>query len=151
MIRKATPADVKTIHKLITEQATPGHLLPRALSELYGQVRDFLVHEDDQTGELDGCGALAVIWEDLAEVRSLAVATEHQGRGIGSELTRALVRDASVLGLKRAFVLTYRPSLFQRLGFELLDKKLLPHKIWADCIRCTKFPDCDEIALARDL
>lgn len=149
MIRRATLKDVKNIHRLIAEQAQSGHILARAMSELYSQVKDFIVSEDDGSGEVIGCGALQIVWEDLAEIRSLAVQTEYQGQGIGTALIQALLEESGQMGVSKVFVLTYRPELFQRLGFALMDKSLLPHKIWADCIRCTKFPECDEIALVR--
>jgi amino-acid N-acetyltransferase len=141
--------DVKSIHRLIAEQAQSGHILARAMSELYSQVKDFIVSEDDGSGEIVGCGALQIVWEDLAEIRSLAVQTEYQGQGVGTALIEALLEESGQMGVSKVFVLTYRPELFQRLGFALMDKSLLPHKIWADCIRCTKFPECDEIALVR--
>lgn len=149
MIRQARLADVKPIHRLITEQAERGQILPRAMSEIYGQVRDFIVSVDETTGEIVGCGALHVVWEDLAEVRSLAVRTDMQGHGLGSELVEHLLDEAREMGVKQVFVLTYRPRLFERLGFSIMEKGDLPHKIWADCIRCAKFPECDEIALVR--
>lgn len=149
MIRRATLRDVKSIHRLIAEQAQSGHILARAMSELYSQVKDFIVSEDDGSEEIVGCGALQIVWEDLAEIRSLAVQTEYQGKGVGTALIEALLEESGQMGVSKVFVLTYRPELFQRLGFALMDKSLLPHKIWADCIRCTKFPECDEIALVR--
>ncbi len=151
MIRKARIADIKSIHKLIAEQAQSGRILARAMSELYSQVRDFTVIQDDETGGLLGCGALQVVWENLAEIRSLAVQTARQGAGIGSSLIRALIEEAAGMGIERVFVLTYRQRLFEKLGFEVMDKNLLPHKIWADCIHCAKFPECDEIAMALRL
>lgn len=147
MIRKATLSDMKTIHRLIAEQAKSGHILARAISDLYSQVRDFSVFEE--SGEIIGCGSLHIVWEDLAEIRSLAVITSNQGRGLGSHLIEALLAEGRDLGIKRVFVLTYRQQLFERLGFTVMDKSQLPHKIWADCIRCTKFPECDEIAMVR--
>lgn len=151
MIRKACVEEMKTIHRIIAEQAKSGHILPRAMSELYSQVRDFTVSVPDESTDILGCGALQIVWEDLAEIRSLAVRTAVQGQGIGSSLIEALIEEALTMRMKRVFVLTYRPELFQRLGFSLMDKSHLPHKIWADCIRCTKFPECDEIALVRNL
>lgn len=142
---------MKTIHRIIAEQAKSGHILPRAMSELYSQVRDFSVWVENESGRILGCGALQIVWEDLAEIRSLAVGTAAQGQGIGSRLIEALIEEAQIMGMKRVFVLTYRQKLFQKMGFDLMDKSLLPHKIWADCIRCTKFPECDEIALVRNL
>ncbi len=147
MIRKAKLSDMKIIHRLIAEQAKSGHILARAISDLYSQVRDFSVLEE--SGEMIGCGSLHIVWEDLAEIRSLAVKTSHQGHRLGTQLIEALLEEARGMGIRRVFVLTYRQRLFERLGFSVMDKSQLPHKIWADCIRCTKFPECDEIALAR--
>jgi amino-acid N-acetyltransferase len=149
LIRKASLKDIKAIHGLIAEQAKDGHILARPISELYCQVRDIMVRIDDQSGEMLGCGALQIVWEDLAEIRSLAVKSSAQRRGIGSTLAEALLSEAGEMGIKQVFVLTYRVSLFERLGFSQMDKGKLPHKIWADCIRCTKFPECDETALVR--
>jgi amino-acid N-acetyltransferase len=119
------------------------------MSDLYDQVRDFSVSVEEDSGEIVGCGALHIVWEDLAEIRSLAVETAYQGKGIGTALIKALLEEARAMGAKQVFVLTYRQALFERLGFQVMDKGELPHKIWADCIRCTKFPECDEIALVR--
>lgn len=149
MIRKATLNDVRTIHQLIAEQAKEGAILPRPMSELYSQVRDFSVYEDTESGTMVGCSALHIVWEDLAEIRSLAVTTPFQRRGIGGRLIEAMVDEARDMGIHRVFVLTDRIALFEKHAFELMDKSLLPHKIWADCLRCTKFPECDEVALAR--
>ncbi len=151
MIRKARLADVKAIYRLISEQAQSGHILARAITELYSQIRDYTVFEDQDTGEIFGCGALQPVWEDLAEIRSLAVSSDKQKNGIGSSLIAALLTEAETMGIARVFVLTYRQSLFERQGFGVMDKNLLPHKIWADCIKCAKFPDCDEIAMAVKL
>jgi amino-acid N-acetyltransferase len=151
LIRKANINEVKTIYKIIMEQAEAGHLLPRPISGLYSQVRSISLWVDDTTQEVAACGSLEVIWEDLAEIRSLAVRTERQGAGIGTELILTLLNEAREMQLKRVFVLTYRPKLFERQGFSIIDKSTLPHKIWADCVHCTKFPECDEIALAKDL
>jgi amino-acid N-acetyltransferase len=134
---------------LISQQASGGHILPRALSEIYGQIRDFWICEDDTSGEILGCGALHFVWENLGELRSLAVREDAQRKGIGSRLAEAILNDAREMGVEQVFVLTYRQSLFERLGFTLMDKRDLPHKIWADCIKCTKFPDCDEMALVK--
>ncbi len=148
MIRKATLGDIKAVHRLISEQAKAGNLIARAISELYSQVRDFAVRTENGPDTIVGCGALHIVWEDLAEIRSLAVQTDYQRKGIGSELVRALLEESREMGIKRVFVLTDRTSLFERLGFSHIDKSLLPHKIWADCIHCNKFPECDEVAMA---
>lgn len=151
MIRKAILRDVKTIHKIIGDQAVHGHLLPRAVSELYGQVRDFSVAIAEDSEDILGCGALHLVWEDLAEIRSLAVGSAFQNQGLGGQLVDALLRESREMDVNRVFVLTYRRTFFERLGFQVMDKGLLPHKIWADCIKCTKFPECDEIAMVKAL
>lgn len=148
-IRKATVSDVPKIRELITVYASKNLMLPRSLHDIYECVRDYWVCE--KTGEVIGCAALHVNWEDLAEIRSLAVAEKEHGRGIGTRLVRRCIREAKNLGIKRLFALTYIPGFFQRHGFRPCPKEDLPRKIWAECIRCPKFPDCDEIALALDV
>lgn len=149
MIRKAQIADVKDIQKLLMTFANRGDMLSRSLSELYESLRDFYVIEEG--GALLGAAALHIVWEDLAEVRSVAV-TENAGRkGIGSILVQACITEARELGLKRIFCLTYKPDFFAKHGFILVDKAELPHKVWGDCIKCPKFPDCDENAMILDL
>ncbi|MHB1397547.1 MAG: N-acetyltransferase [Trichloromonadaceae bacterium] len=149
MIRKARIADVKIIHKLLLNYAKDGLMLSRSLSELYEGIRDFYVYEDQ--GEVVGTVCLQICWEDLAEVRSLAVIEGRGLRGIGRQLVEACLDEARELGLKRVFALTYKPGFFEKLGFHLIEKSELPHKIWTDCIKCPKFPECDELALSIDL
>ena len=152
MIRKAVIEDVTSIHRLLNGYADQGLLLPRPLSELYDHLRDHFVVEDDQTGRsLTGVSALGISWEDLAEIRSLAVSEDHRGKGLGSRLVETCLEEARVLGLKRVFVLSYVPDFFKKMGFKEVEKSVLPHKIWADCLRCPKFPDCDETALMIQL
>ncbi len=118
------------------------------MSELYSQLRDFTVSVDDGSGGdnrlWSASDSLGKILQKFAHLLSQ---TAHQGRGIGTELIKALMAEARDMGVKKVFVLTYRPNLFERQGFKVMDKSQLPHKIWADCIRCTKFPECDEIAM----
>jgi amino-acid N-acetyltransferase len=149
MIRKAQIDDVKEIQKLLMTYANRGDMLSRSLSELYESLRDFYVCEEE--GELLGAAALHIVWDDLAEVRSVAVAENAGRRGIGSQLVQACVAEARQIGLKRLFCLTYKPDFFARHGFRLVDKSELPHKVWGDCIKCVKFPDCDENAMILDL
>ncbi len=149
MIRKATVKDVKGIHRLLKRHAERGELLPRALSDLYDAVRDFSVFEKKKGGSMIGVCALHVCWEDLAEIRSLAVREQYQGEGIGSALVRAALAEAQDLGIRRVFTLTYRPDFFNKHGFNIVDKATLPQKVWAECIKCVKFPDCDEIAMLK--
>jgi amino-acid N-acetyltransferase len=148
MIRKARMADVKAIQRLIADYARKGDMLPRSLSDIYENLRDYFVFEDG--GEVIGSAAIHIMWEDLAEVRSLAVQEGRMRRGVGTHLVEACISEAIVLGISRVFALTYKPEFFERLGFRRVDKAELPHKIWTDCLNCAKFPDCDEIALVAD-
>jgi len=138
--------DVRQIHRLLQGYAEQKLLLGRSISSLYDHLRDFIVFEAED-GALFGVCSLHICWEDLAEIRSLAVAQQGQGRGIGSGLVRTCMEEAVEYGITRIFTLTYQPGFFRKLGFEDIDKRELPHKIWADCINCTMFPDCDEEAL----
>lgn len=149
MIRKAQIADVKDIQKLLMTFANRGDMLSRSLSELYESVRDFYVVEE--AGVLLGASALHIVWEDLAEVRSVAVTEDAGRKGIGSRLVQACISEAREIGLKRLFCLTYKPDFFAKHGFRLVDKAELPQKVWGDCIKCPKFPDCDENAMILDL
>jgi amino-acid N-acetyltransferase len=151
-IRRAVVGDVKAIHRIINHYADQGLLLPRSLSEFYDHLRDFFVLENDyERHSIHGVCGLGICWEDLAEIKSLAVSEEQQGKGFGSQLVEACLEDARSLGLKRAFTLTYIPDFFASLGFKEIEKPSLPHKIWADCLKCPKFPHCDETALMIDL
>lgn len=149
MLRKAQINDIKEIWKLLTFFAGRGDMLSRSLSELYESVRDFYIIEEE--GRLIGAAALHIVWEDLAEVRSVAVAEDAERKGVGTQLVNACLAEAKQLGLKRIFCLTYKPDFFARFGFRIVDKTELPHKVWGDCIKCVKFPGCDEIAMILDL
>lgn len=151
-IRKAVVGDIKSIHKILNHYADRGLLLPRSLSELYDHLRDYFVLEiTHRTDSIQGVCALGICWEGLAEIKSLAVSEGHQDKGLGSRLVEACFEEARNLGLKSVFALTYVPGFFLRLGFREVEKSTLPHKIWADCLKCPKFPDCDETALMIDL
>lgn len=146
---KARIADIPQIQKLVNHFAAKGEMLPRALSELYENVRDLYVVRSGE--EVIGCAALHVFWLDLAEIRGVAVVEEMQNQGVGAVIIEACVDEAKNLGINTIFCLTYRPGFFERFGFSEVDKKELPHKIWAECLRCPKFPDCDEIAMIYPL
>lgn len=149
MIRHARIPDARSIHRLLLEYAKDGQLLGRSLANIYENIRDFYVYEEAEI--ILGTGALAISWEDLAEVRSLAVAKGQNGKGIGRQIVETCLEEAAELGLKRVFALTYQPDFFKKIGFVDIEKSELPQKIWGDCINCVKFPDCDEFALAIDL
>ncbi|MBW1829746.1 MAG: N-acetyltransferase [Deltaproteobacteria bacterium] len=151
-IRKAVINDVHSIHNILTHYAENNLMLPRSLSALYDHLRDYFVLEGDKQGQrIKGVCGLGICWEDLAEIRSLAVTEDQQGKGSGSRLVEKCLEEARGLGLKKVFVLTYVPGFFERFGFKEVEKSALPHKIWADCLNCPKFPDCDETALMIDL
>jgi amino-acid N-acetyltransferase len=150
-IRKARISDVKDIHKLIERAAKKGEMLPRSLSELYDNLRDYYVYGEEGGEGIIGTCAMHICWDDLAEVRSLVVEEARQRGGIGSKLIEACLSEAIGLGLCRIFALTYRSGFFQKHGFKVVDKAILPHKIWADCIKCVKFPDCDEVAVLLEV
>jgi amino-acid N-acetyltransferase len=149
MLRKARIPDVKIIHKLLLSYAQQGLMLSRSLAEIYEAIRDFYVLEEN--GEVVGTVSLHICWEDLAEVRSLAVAGGRTGQGIGRILVQACLEEARQLGLKKLFALTYQAGFFEKMGFHYIEKSELPQKIWGDCLKCPKFPDCDETAMSIDL
>lgn len=148
MPRKAIIQDVISIHKILSYYVNQDILLPRSIADLYEHIRDFYVEDSSEAdGDLIGICSLIVSWEDLGEIRSLSVIESSQNRGIGSKLVDKCLEEAVELGLSRVFALTLRKNFFVDLGFVEIDKTLLPHKIWADCIKCPKFPNCDEIAM----
>jgi len=146
-IRKARMADIKAMHRLLMACAQKSLLLPRSLSSLYGHVRDFYVAEEKATGQTVGCCALSICWEDLAEVRSLALDEPHMRKGMGMALVETCLNEARELGLTRVFALTYAVDFFHKCGFSVVEKDTLPQKVWSDCINCPKFPECDETAM----
>jgi len=143
--RKAKLRDAKGIHQMINQASQTDSVIPRSLAEIYESIRDFFVAEE--SGRLAGCCALHVDWEDLAEVRSLVVAPKEQRKGLGGKLLKAALREAKALEVPKVFVLTSKPQFFQKQGFEKIRRGRLPHKVWGDCLKCPKFPKCDEVAL----
>ena len=149
MVRKAKISEIVQIQKLINHYAGQDLMLPRSLSELYENLRDIFVSEDG--GSLLGCCALHVSWQDLAELKSLAVDESRKGKGIGRALVEAVLKEAKELKINKVFVLTYVPEFFKKYGFKKIGKEELPHKIWSECINCPKFPDCQEVPLIIEL
>ncbi|MCD6404521.1 MAG: N-acetyltransferase [Planctomycetes bacterium] len=145
VVRKAVIADVPAIQKLVNHFAEKRRMLSRPLAQIYESVRDYIVVEDE--GAVVGSAALHVFWEDLAEIRALAVVESHQKRGLGRQLVRKCCSQARRMGIGRVFALTFEVEFFRKLGFSEIPKSELPHKIWSDCIRCPLFPDCDEVAV----
>ena len=149
MIRKAKIQDIKNIQEIINFYAKYDRMLPRSLNELYDNIRDFWVYEEK--GKVIGCCALHIAWEDLAEIKSLAVLKSKQHKGIGKKMISTCLYEAKDLGAKKVFVLSYIPSFFIKFGFKRVKHSELPHKIWAECINCPKFPNCREIALLKTI
>ncbi|MDD5771567.1 MAG: N-acetyltransferase [Candidatus Omnitrophica bacterium] len=149
MIRKAKIKDIRQIQELIASFAKRDEMLPRSLNELYENIRDFWVYE--HKGKVIGCAALHVSWDELVEIKALAVAKNKQGKGIGRDLVTACMAEAGIIGSRKIFVLTYKPEFFKKFGFKRIKHEALPHKIWAECINCCKFPDCQEVALLKIL
>jgi amino-acid N-acetyltransferase len=149
MLRKARISDVDAIHRLVNSCAERGEMLPRSLAELYDNMRDYFVYADAEDGEVNGACALHICWENLAEIRSLCVVESSRRRGIGHELVKACIDEARQFGIEKLFVLTYRDDFFRGFGFGEVEKADLPQKIWTDCVKCPKFPRCDEIAMTK--
>ena len=148
-IRKARIADVPNMQKLINSFADKGELLPRSLNQLYEDIRDYYILEEN--GRLLGTCALHINWSDLAEVKALVVSEELQGKGFGKQLVQTCLDEARNFGISRIFALTYKPDFFVKLGFKNVDKSELPQKVWTECIHCVKFPDCGEIAVIYEI
>jgi amino-acid N-acetyltransferase len=149
MLRPATIHDVPRIQAVINSHAELGKMLFKSLAQLFEDIRDFGVYEQD--GKVVGCVALTIIWGDLAEVRSLAVDDAYRGKGIGRKLVEWCVDEARRLGIRKLFALTYEDTFFRKLDFDVVDKDTLPLKVWSDCVRCPKRDGCDEIAVVRTL
>ena len=150
-IRKARVQDVKTIHGMLLHSGEEGRLLPRSYTQLYSHLRDFFVVAPHDTGAVVGCCALSISWDDLAEIRSLYVVADHRKEGWGKKVVEACLSEAVTLGIYRVFTLTYQAGFFAKFGFDEVTKDVLPQKVWADCIHCPKFPECDEIAMLIEL
>lgn len=153
LIRNAMMKDVPEIHRLVTYHAELNRMLFRSYADLYEHLRDFLVWvECGSEGEqVRGCVAVELVWRDLAEVKSLAVEESYRGRGIGRHLVGAAIEEGRRLALKRLFALTREKVFFEKLGFAVVPKETLPHKVWTDCIRCPLQEHCDEVAMVYEL
>ncbi len=150
LIRKAKMEDVRPIHALLNFFAERRELLPRSLSEIYENLQQFFVAT--KNGKVVGCVALYVTWDNLAEVKALAVASEFQGKGLGKRLLKTTIKEAKKLGVKTLFALTIRERLFEKFGFVRKKKSFLPHKVWTECVRCPYFPEaCIETSLTLEL
>ena len=148
-VKKARIKDVTQMHKLINYFADRGDMLPRSLSVIYENIRDYFVVRQGE--RVIACVALHVSWSDLTEIKSLAVAEDSQQQGIGVQIVGTCLKEANELGISTVFCLTYKPAFFEKFGFSQVDKMELPQKVWSECYRCPKFPNCDEVALIYHL
>ena len=147
--RKATFDDIEQIFAIVNDYASDGVMLARSRNTLYETLRDMVVAADEQ-GTIVGVGGLHILWDRLAEIRTMAVSPRLTRRGIGAEIVKRLLEEGRKIGVTKFFTLTYKPGFFQTLGFHTVTKETLPPKVWKDCIDCPKFPNCDEIALIRE-
>jgi amino-acid N-acetyltransferase len=148
-VRKALMHDIKPILDLINGYAARGIMLPRTEFEMSEAIRDFsVVYSGTQ---LLGCGALHFYTPQIAEIRSLAVHEDAKTKGVGRKLVEALVEEAQVYELDAVFAFTYVDEFFRKVGFHVVERGVLPLKAWKDCLRCSKFQACDEIAVLRVL
>ncbi len=153
-IEKAKVSDVKFIYKLINKFAKKNLMLPRVLNDIYERLQEFFVLRMGQ--KVIGCAALHLTWtgkdeEVLAEVRSLAIEENFQNRGLGSKLVKAIEKEAKELGVKKIFALTFVPEFFKKLGYEVIERETLPHKVWTECINCPFFMECKETPVIKVL
>lgn len=144
-VRRAMMKDVDAMLEIINEYAQQGLMLPRTKLSVCENLQSFIVAHDGDT--VVGVAGLHILWEDLAEIRSLAIAEKAKGMGVGKHLVLHLVEQCRNLGIKRVLALTYQKAFFEKCGFWIVAKETLPQKVWKDCINCSKLPMCDEIAM----
>lgn len=149
-IRKAIMSDAAYIAELVDFYYRRGDLLPRSLDEIYQSIRDWIVAEDDY-GQVVGCGSLVIMAGDLAEVRSLAIRSDQQGKGLGQRIVARLIEEARELGITTVFALTRAVSFFEKMGFHITERERFPRKIWKDCVKCPVFTTCDEVTVALEV
>ncbi|MBI5374292.1 MAG: N-acetyltransferase [Candidatus Schekmanbacteria bacterium] len=148
-IRPAKIQDAEPIQKIINYYSRKGLMIQKSLSEIYENIRNYFVYE--KKGKVVGTCCLKIYWKDLAEICSLAVGIREKKKGMGTLLLNHTLSEAKKMGITTVFVLTYVPGFFAENGFEEIDKSKLPQKIWGECIRCHKFPVCDESAMVKYL
>ena len=144
---KANLSDIESMRELVSQKVKEGIILDRSVDEVATNIRSYVLAKIDD--KLVGYTALHIHSDRVAEIRSLIVDEKYRGQNIGKALVEYAINEAKDLKVSEdVLVLTYLPQFFIKLGFEMIDKSLIPeHKIWADCIKCIHFPVCDEIAL----
>jgi len=143
MITRANVQDAKQVYEIIRKNAAKGAVLPRPLASVYEHIREFFIYR--VKGKILGIVALHIVWEDMAEVRSLVVDSRHRKKGIGRKLVQKTLEEAEILNVPNVFALTREAAFFKKAGFKSIAKSKLPQKVWNDCINCPLFPDCDEV------
>ncbi len=163
VIQKAQIRDVEEILGLVNGFAASNLMLPRGPQYLYENIRDFVIASDPnvpvysmtETREalnlIVACGSLHVLWEDIAEVRALAIHPDYQHLGLGSKLVEYMKKEARRLGIHRLFTFTMTEEFFSSLGFKKIKRKELPPKVWGECSRCPKYFRCDEVGMVLEL
>jgi amino-acid N-acetyltransferase len=152
LVRKARLTDVNEMFRIINHYAESQLMLPKTQLQLYENLRDYsVVSEGSAPNRILACGALHIYWENLAEVRALAVAPGMNGKGIGTSLVRELLAEARGLGIEQVFVFTYEPKFFSRFGFIQVEHRTMPLKVYNECFNCPKFNKCDELAMVLHL
>ena len=149
MIENATMDDCEAILKLVNKNADKGLMLPKTPYMIYKNITNFLVWKE--RGRVVGCCRLAIVWNDLAEIASLAISKSYQGKGIGKKLVQACLQKAQDLKIKQVFVLSYQVEFFKKCGFKEVPRESLPYKVFGDCLNCPKVNCCDEKALILPL
>jgi amino-acid N-acetyltransferase len=151
LVRKARLADVNAMYGIINHYAESQRMLPKTHLQLYENLRDYSVLTDPATDSVMACGALHIYWENLAEIRAVAVAPGVVRKGIGTRLIEELLAEARELGIEQVFVFTYEPKFFGRFGFIQVEHRVLPLKVYNECFQCPKFNTCDELAMVLHL
>ena len=146
IIRQAKASDVEKMYHLIKENSDRLLMLPRSRYKVSSRLQGFVVAEDRQQ-HIVGCGALAILWVDLAEIQSLSVSAQHHGKRIGKRLVEVLLQRAADLAIPKVIALTYQVQFFSKMGFNVIDKDSIPRKLWGECLECPKLECCDETAM----
>jgi amino-acid N-acetyltransferase len=151
-VRKARVTDVNDMFRIINHYAAKQLMLPKTQLQLYENLRDYSIVADPAAPErILGCGALHIYWENLAEIRALAVLPEMTHRGIGTSLVEPLLNEAREMGIEQVFLFTYNPGFFNRFGFIQVEHRTMPLKVYNECFQCPKFNKCDELAMVLHL
>ena len=146
IIRQAKASDVDKIYTLIKENSDKALMLPRSKYKIFSRLQGFVVIEDENQ-DIVGCGALVILWGDLAEIQSLVIDAHKQGQGYGKKVVESLIEKTASLDIPKVLTLTYQVDFFSRMGFVIIDKDSIPRKIWGECLECPKLECCDETAM----